>query len=159
MPSRGGDEEYRFNEVLYNTANLSDPKTKARIRQTMDFNAVEGVDAVAPPRAPSHMHYFALKGRIESYREGDQDANVLLSAVQSEGRMSFQDEIWPTDMVVPTHFHKKHAEIFYIVSGKVEWTVGGESHVMGSGDLVYIPPKRCIGESGRRREAAFADDL
>lgn len=31
-------------------------------------------------------------------------------------------------------------EVFHVIAGQVEWTVGGETHLMGPGSLVYIPP-------------------
>ncbi|MBS0613282.1 MAG: cupin domain-containing protein, partial [Proteobacteria bacterium] len=89
---------------------------------------------------PNHTHHFSLPGKNDTYVEDGTEATVNLSAAQSEGRVSVQDEYWPPGYKVQRHFHKKHAEIFYIVSGKVEWTVGGEAHVMGAGDMVYIPP-------------------
>ncbi len=35
--------------------------------------------------------------------------------------------------------HKEHAETFYLMDGQFEWTVGGGTHLMNAGDLVYIP--------------------
>ena len=37
------------------------------------------------------------------------------------------------------YFHKSHSEMFYVFSGQVEWTVGGEKHVLGAGDAIHIP--------------------
>ena len=66
-------------------------------------------------------------------------SKIDLSGDDTEGRYTFQDEVWNPGMTVPLHFHKRHAETFYILSGQVEWTVGGETHLMSAGDLVYIP--------------------
>lgn len=151
----GGYEEYRFNGTHFSAAALKEPKTQAHLRTLMDFHAVEGEGAVAPPRVQNPMHHFALNNRLER-RDGSEEAwSVLLTALQTEGRMSLLDEIWPAGYKVEPHFHKKHAEIFYIVSGQVEWTVGGEAHVMTGGDLVYIPPNtvhsvRTVGDQDMR---------
>ncbi len=89
--------------------------------------------AVEQPRKERQVFSFAAK-RKEAKTE------VALSNFDTEGRFSLQDEIWAPDMNVPPHFHAKHSEVFYVVSGQVEWTVNGETHVMGAGDTVFIPP-------------------
>ena len=40
---------------------------------------------------------------------------------------------------MPTHYHAKHFETFYLLAGEAEWTVNGETHKMKPGDAVYIP--------------------
>jgi len=87
-------------------------------------------------------HHFSLGGKSKTYHQRADPvvSEVDLSAEDTEGRYTFLDEIWNPGFKVSPHFHKTHAETFYIVSGQVEWTVGGETHVMGAGDLVFIPP-------------------
>jgi mannose-6-phosphate isomerase-like protein (cupin superfamily) len=82
-----------------------------------------------------HRHAFSFTAQR---REAKTD--LAISNAQSEGRYTMQDELWPADFVVPAHFHDRHSELFYVVSGQVEWTVNGETHVMGAGDMVFIPP-------------------
>ncbi len=41
----------------------------------------------------------------------------------------------------PGHTHKWHAEIFYVLSGRMQWTVAGETQTLVAGDLIYIPPR------------------
>ncbi len=53
----------------------------------------------------------------------------MLTADDTNGRYSIVDEEFPPDM-----------RSFLIVSGRMEWTVGGETQTLGPGDLVYIPP-------------------
>ena len=85
-------------------------------------------------------HHFSFSGKRPSFRqEGTTKSDVVVSNADSQGWMTFQDEIWYPTFAVPPHFHKTHHETFYVVSGRVEWTVGGETHVMGAGDAVYIP--------------------
>lgn len=64
----------------------------------------------------------------------------LTMQMQSEGRYTILDEIWKPRFSVSPHYHATHCETFYVVSGEVEWTVGGESHRLKAGDAVYIPP-------------------
>ena len=40
----------------------------------------------------------------------------------------------------PGHSHRQHSETFYMVSGEMEWTVEGETQILGPGDLVFVPP-------------------
>ncbi len=85
-------------------------------------------------------HHFVMHGKGEIFDLGDEIDEVKLTAAQTEGRYSIQDERWHPGYVVPKHYHKEHAETFYLLDGQYEWTVGGETHVMSAGDLVYIPP-------------------
>ena len=84
---------------------------------------------------------FSFAGKRPTFQEGSIDKiEVVTSAADSEGRISVIESDWLPDFKVEPHYHKRHAETFYIVSGNVEWTIGGETHVMGSGDAVHIPP-------------------
>lgn len=40
--------------------------------------------------------------------------------------------------VVPTHQHP-HEQLSYVLSGRIDFTVGGETRVMGPGDCALIP--------------------
>jgi quercetin dioxygenase-like cupin family protein len=87
-------------------------------------------------------HHFSFNGKRPVVdQEGKVLSGVALTAEDTEGRLTFQDEIWKPGFNVVPHFHKKHFEVFYVVSGQIEWTVAGETHLMGAGDLVYIPAK------------------
>ena len=85
-------------------------------------------------------HHFSLKGAGETFPRKDEVSEVKLDSIQTDGRFSVLDEYWHPGFSVPPHFHKEHAEVFYVIDGQVEWTVGGETHLMGPGALVYIPP-------------------
>lgn len=85
-------------------------------------------------------HHFSFAGKRPSFRqEGTTKSDVAVSAVNSGGWMTLQDEIWYPTFAVSPHWHKTHNETFYVVSGRVEWTVGGETHALSAGDSVYIP--------------------
>jgi quercetin dioxygenase-like cupin family protein len=85
-------------------------------------------------------HHFSFAGKRPTFKEQYVKPEVVFSSVQTAGRLSMFDEIWEPQFQAPPHLHKKHAETFYVISGKVEWTVNGEAHVLGAGDAVHIPP-------------------
>lgn len=94
--------------------------------------------AQAPKKAAQH---FSIAGARPTFHEDDiEKIEVVVTSAASEGRLSLVESIWLPAFKVEPHFHRTHAETFYIVSGKVEWTIGGETHVMGPGDAVHIPP-------------------
>jgi len=87
------------------------------------------------------MDYFSFAGKRISYDRKEVVSDVAVSSYQSDGRFTMLDEIWKPGFAVIPHCHYTHSEIFYIISGEVEWTVNGETHVMKAGDSLYIPPK------------------
>lgn len=93
--------------------------------------------AAAPQPAKQH---FSLAKAGPTFPRKDEVSEIKLDSIQSDGRFSILDEYWHPGFVVEPHFHKEHAEVFYVIEGQVEWTVGGETHLMGPGSLVYIPP-------------------
>jgi quercetin dioxygenase-like cupin family protein len=106
--------------------------------------AFAGASSAAEPAQPEGpqpaRHHFSLPKGGSSFDRKDEVSEVKLTSVQSDGRFSVLDEVWHPGFKVPPHFHKEHAEVFYVIAGQVEWTVGGETHLMGPGALVYIPP-------------------
>lgn len=43
------------------------------------------------------------------------------------------------EMSVPLHVHSNEAEIWYVLEGEVEFTVGDDTRVAGPGSFAYIP--------------------
>lgn len=90
---------------------------------------------------PAKTNYFSFANKVGAKQEDNiRDIRVLVNGDQSDGRQSILESYWKPKFSVPPHFHKKHSETFLILGGHVEWTIGGETHVMGPGDAVYIPP-------------------
>jgi len=98
-----------------------------------------GAAEAAPVPEPAR-HHFSLKGAGETYQRKDEVSEVKLDSIRSDGRFSILDEYWHPGFKVVPHFHQEHAEVCYVIAGQVEWTVGGETHLMGAGSMVYIPP-------------------
>jgi quercetin dioxygenase-like cupin family protein len=116
-------------------------------RRNLGVAAVVGIGvaalAVGMARAeqPAKSRFFSLAGKVPTIHEDNiRDIQVVVTGDQSSGRQSVLESWWTPKFTVPAHFHKKHAETFLILSGKVEWTIGGETHVVGPGDAVHIPP-------------------
>ncbi len=86
-------------------------------------------------------HVFHKADSAESYRRGPMVSTFMLTTEQTEGRYSIIREIFePGQSSYPGHIHKSHSEVFFIISGVMEWTVDGDTQQIGPGDLVYIPP-------------------
>jgi len=103
--------------------------------------ALAGALTLVHAEQPARSQYFSFAGKLPTIKENDiRDIQVLISGNQSAGRQSILESYWGPNFTVPAHFHRKHAETFLILSGQVEWTIGGETHVMGPGDAVHIPP-------------------
>ena len=86
-------------------------------------------------------HVFSMSGQRPSFEEdGVADVELIVTKAQSEGRYTFMRSRWLSTFQVPMHTHHDHSETFYVLDGQVEWTVGGEAHVMNPGDAVYVPP-------------------
>lgn len=89
----------------------------------------------------SSKHVFSMSGKRPSFEEeGVTDVEVVVTKAQSEGRYSIIRSRWLSTFQVVPHLHQEHSETFYVLDGQVEWTVGGETHVLNSGDAIYIPP-------------------
>lgn len=96
---------------------------------------------VARADSPPKPQYFSLSGSQPMIHENDINGiHVLVTSAQSQGRESILESYWGPKFTVPAHFHKYHSEIFIVLSGHVQWTIGGETHVEGPGDAVFIPP-------------------
>jgi|SRR6185437_3149102 len=96
---------------------------------------------LARAELPAAAQYFSFKDKVPAAQEDNvRNVRVLISGNQTNGRQSILESDWTPKFSVQPHFHKKHAETFLILSGHVEWTIGGETHVMGPGDAVHIPP-------------------
>ncbi len=105
-------------------------------------------NVLTPAQAESHAekstaatHLFVKRDKAEKLEPSDTSVSrVMLTADQTNGRYSIVDEIFKPGMKAPSHKHAYHSETFMVIAGKMKWTVGGETDIIGPGDLVYIPP-------------------
>ena len=86
-------------------------------------------------------HLFVKRDAAEKLEPSATSVSrVMLTADQTNGRYSVIDEIFGPGMKTRSHKHAYHSETFIVVAGEMKWTVGGETAIIGPGDLVYIPP-------------------
>ena len=108
-----------------------------------------GISALAPSaqaqdqaeKSAVATHLFVKRADAETLEPSATSVSrVMLTADQTNGRYSVIDETFLPGMKSPPHSHAYHSETFIVLSGKLRWTVAGETDVIGPGDLVYIPP-------------------
>lgn len=141
----GGYEDQVAFEAALTPKQRKDPKIEALLTQIGDFHRAGGPTAVPPARAgypTKGSPVFSFRGQRGSFEEPNvENVELVLTSVQSEGRLSMIESHWLPGFAAPPHYHAAHAETFYVLDGQVEWTVGGEKHVLNKGDAVHIPPR------------------
>ena len=79
-------------------------------------------------------HVFAKAGSTEQFGRGRMLSKFMLTAEQTEGRYSMISEVFgPGFSSYPGHTHKFHSEVFFVISGVMEWTVGDGCRQDGPG--------------------------
>lgn len=96
-------------------------------------------DVVASAQAkPRHKFFFADKAKVVT-DDSEVTTKIIVGDNESEGRYTILSDLWKVGFSVPTHYHARHFETFYLLSGEAEWTVDSEKQKMKAGDAVYIP--------------------
>ncbi|MGC4027548.1 MAG: cupin domain-containing protein [Steroidobacteraceae bacterium] len=131
----GGFEEHMWFQESLTPEQLKDPRIRKQLAPLQDFYMPDA----GTPLATQPVEYFSFAGKRPSY-EDDGTSDVALSSKDSGGRLNVQDEVWKAGFAVGPHFHRNHSETFYVLDGRVEWTVAGETQVLSRGDAVHIPP-------------------
>ena len=86
-------------------------------------------------------HVFYKSDAAEIFQSGSMISEFMLTTEQTEGRYSIIKATFePEFSIYPGHTHLSHSEVFFVISGIMEWTVDGDMQQIGPGDLVYIPP-------------------
>jgi len=92
------------------------------------------------------------KADAETYTTADGEVTVFLATAEdTDGRVTIADSFLPEGSSAPWHYHDHDDEIFYVVSGEVEFGVNDSELIAKSGDLVMAGPKV------HRRFKALAD--
>ena len=116
-------------------------KAKIALLMMLTFMALHAVRGGAQSVTTPNRHVFSIAESTETHSFRNSRTKFLLTAEQSEGRFTIVDEIFSPGLdSSPGHRHTFHSEVFFVISGSMEWTVGGETQILGPGDLVYIPP-------------------
>lgn len=65
--------------------------------------------------------------------------NIKLSAADTDGKMSVIFSVVPAGSGIPVHVHSREDETFEITEGELEVTLNGNVHILGKGDMVFMP--------------------
>jgi quercetin dioxygenase-like cupin family protein len=111
------------------------------------------LSAAALASLPTFAHFSArsdkddktLKPKIVRKGEGKQ-VNVLgdqqtfkLTSEDTNGLFTLIEEVNPPGTMIPPHVHTKEDEIFKVLEGQLEVTVGDETTILKAGDLAFAP--------------------
>lgn len=78
-------------------------------------------------------------GEGTNYEWGKDHLFVKLSSAETGGALTLiQDNLKP-GFDLGLHLHRAHAEIFYILDGEIEFTVGDKAFTAIAGAVVYVP--------------------
>jgi quercetin dioxygenase-like cupin family protein len=70
----------------------------------------------------------------------ENETRVLLIKADHEQLSVFEADVGPNFEGVGPHFHKRHADSFYVLEGELEFTVDGETIRASAGTAVVVPP-------------------
>lgn len=65
--------------------------------------------------------------------------NTLLDSKETDGDIYLVQGLMPKGSVVPLHVHELEDEIFHVLEGKVELTLGDKTIQGKKGDIIYLP--------------------
>ncbi len=66
--------------------------------------------------------------------------SLLATGENTDNRVSIFDSVLPKGNLAPWHYHEIDDEIFYIISGEIEFGVDKEEFIARPGDLVIAGP-------------------
>jgi len=72
--------------------------------------------------------------------DGEQNIKLLLSGEESAGRFMVSLITLMPGFGPPRHHQPNEDELFLVVDGEVEITIGNETQKVGKGDFAYAPP-------------------
>jgi quercetin dioxygenase-like cupin family protein len=76
----------------------------------------------------------------EEIRVGELAIRFLLEGEQSDGSVAvFEFDVPAGSKVAAAHSHDGFEETIYGLEGTLVWTVEGQAHEVGSGEVLYIP--------------------
>lgn len=73
-------------------------------------------------------------------RHGSEIRPLIDRTTSTITQTSLAEELLPPGHAVTPHFHKVLDEIYYVLDGVGEMTVGDETRPVGPGDAIHIPP-------------------
>ena len=79
-------------------------------------------------------------GEGKNYEWGQDHIFVKLSSAETGGLATVIEDNLKPGFKLGRHLHRKHTEIFYILGGEVEFTIGDKSYTATAGAVIYLPP-------------------
>lgn len=70
---------------------------------------------------------------------------LLLRSADSPFQMSAMVVDVPPGGAVPPHTHGKEEEGYFVLEGKLELTIGEDTHTLAAGDFGHVPPRTVHG--------------
>ena len=64
---------------------------------------------------------------------------IKLSAKDTKGQFSLIEQNNNPGTGIPPHVHQNEDEVFHVLSGQVDMTIGEEMTTLNSGDLIFCP--------------------
>ena len=83
-------------------------------------------------------HYAHVEPFIT--KDGSVIRELMHPSVHGNANQSFAEAIVPVRVTTKLHRHRASEEIYYIIAGKGQMTLGAESSTVQAGDTVCIPP-------------------
>ncbi|RNC92562.1 MAG: cupin domain-containing protein [Allomuricauda sp.] len=69
---------------------------------------------------------------------GDQQT-FKLTGEDTDGQFTLIEEVNPPGTMIPPHVHTKEDEVFKVLEGQLEVTVGDQTTILNAGDLAFAP--------------------
>lgn len=98
-----------------------------------------------PNQTKSHLRNDKTLPKIVRKEEGTK-VNVIgdqqtfkLTGKDTAGQFTLIEEVNAPGTMIPPHVHTKEDEIFKVLEGKLEVTVGNSTTILEAGDLAYAP--------------------
>ncbi|WP_350293107.1 cupin domain-containing protein [uncultured Croceitalea sp.] len=98
-----------------------------------------------PVIASKRNSYSNPKSKIVRANEGKK-VNVIgdqqtfkLTGTDTDGQFTLIEEINPPGTMIPPHVHTKEDEVFKVLEGELEVTVGDKTVILKAGDLAFAP--------------------
>jgi quercetin dioxygenase-like cupin family protein len=64
---------------------------------------------------------------------------IKIKSEDTDKQLSVSFSVVPAGSGIPVHVHSREDETFEITEGELELTLDGEVHILGKGDMVFLP--------------------
>jgi len=91
-------------------------------------------------RTPAHLSAFAVQPREGAVLIPGR-AHARISSGRTNGAFEVLELAGPEGDGAPPHIHHERQELFYVLRGRVEFTLGQDQVAVEAGSLVFVPNK------------------